>query len=595
MTLIVGHRGAGKTALLERVKKYAADQNQNVTVYDLDAEIEKSVGTTVDRIFATQGEEIFREVESEVLNCLMAELPDDATAWIALGAGFQAQIPRSPRVLWLRRPTDPVGRIFLDRPPLNKKLPPIEDYFSRYQTRESRYREWSDFEYTQAEGFNHPSDWEAAILGFKPPQIEAGGIVTLLPEHLKNPFAIGPIVHRLLTFNPEKIELRDDLLSEAQLADLVEYLSPHQAIFGLRRNSKPHIDWQNATIDWALELPDTPDFDPQILSRHERTVDLDKTLQNLPQDSGAIIKLAVEIDDFSELRVGHEWWMEEPSKRSFLPRSKDGRWQWYRQLFSRRMPLAFWREGMGSAADQPTLADWLRLPEDWAHFAAVLGSPVVHSHTPAEHDEFFREKQMPVVAIDLPKAECTDETLEFLNELGLKSAAVTSPLKECFFELIQSQTLESQSVAATNLIHFNGTYWQGHNTDLEGFKALVDSVEFDPAKAAVWGGGGTRAVIKKVLPNTPQCSVRTGQVLEKDFSATQLAPDTVIWAVGRNNFKSKFPPEEWKPKIIIDLNYSDDSPGREYALQTGAQYINGRTMFKSQAAGQRRFWQSAKL
>ena len=594
ITLIVGHRGTGKTALLERIQVYAQEQGQKVITYDLDQEIEKSVGLSVEQIFATQGEEIFREVELEILNCLLAELPAEHSAWIALGAGFQAQLPRSPRVLWLRRPTDTVGRIFLNRPPLNKKLSPLEDYFSRYQAREGRYREWSDFEYTQVEGFNHPSKWEAAILGFIHPEITTGGVVTLLPDYLKNPFAFSTILKRLLSFKPEKIELRDDLLSESQLMDLVEYLSPHQTLYSLRRNHQPYPDWRQATIDWALELPDTPTFDPQILSRHERTVDLDKTLAALPQQSGAILKLAVEIDDFNELRKGHEWWLQDPTRRSFLPRSKDGRWQWYRQLFSRRRPLSFWREGIGSASDQPTLADWLRMPTTWSEFAAVLGSPVIHSHTPFEQQDFFAASNMPVIAVDMAKSEMTLENLNFLNELGLTAAAVTSPLKEAALDLVQNLSPEAKSLAAVNTLAWNKKEksWQGHNTDLEGFKSLIKSIDFNPKQAVVWGGGGTRAVMEQVLPQTPICSVRAAEVLKTKTQAASLAPQTVIWAVGRKNFKNEFfPPESWQPKLVIDLNYSEDSPGREYALKCRAQYINGEKMFKVQAEAQRRYWQ----
>jgi shikimate 5-dehydrogenase len=50
------------------------------------------------------------------------------------------------------------------------------------------------------------------------------------------------------------------------------------------------------------------------------------------------------------------------------------------------------------------------------------------------------------------------------------------------------------------------------------------------------------------------------------------------------------PPKQWKPSILVDLNYTEDSPGREYALQVGAEYVSGLRMFQVQAEKQREFW-----
>ena len=62
----------------------------------------------------------------------------------------------------------------------------------------------------------------------------------------------------------------------------------------------------------------------------------------------AILKLAVEVNSFAELKKGHDWWLQDPDRRAFLPRSKDGRWQWYRALYGPRMPVHYLREGDGS-------------------------------------------------------------------------------------------------------------------------------------------------------------------------------------------------------------------------------------------------------
>ena len=55
-----------------------------------------------------------------------------------------------------------------------------------------------------------------------------------------------------------------------------------------------------------------------------------------------------------------------------------------------------------------------------------------------------------------------------------------------------------------------------------------------------------------------------------------------------------FPPAPWKPQLVLDLNYTEDSPGREYALLVGADYISGKLMFEYQAKKQQKFFSKIK-
>jgi shikimate 5-dehydrogenase len=112
--------------------------------------------------------------------------------------------------------------------------------------------------------------------------------------------------------------------------------------------------------------------------------------------------------------------------------------------------------------------------------------------------------------------------------------------------------------------------------------------EFASARAvAVWGGGGTLDVLRRVFPRAQFVSVRTQGL--RDTGAVAAPPDVVVWAASLKDQISS-PPKTWKPKVIFDLNYSEASPGRDYALQTGARYISGLAMFKAQAQAQRDFW-----
>jgi shikimate 5-dehydrogenase len=94
-----------------------------------------------------------------------------------------------------------------------------------------------------------------------------------------------------------------------------------------------------------------------------------------------------------------------------------------------RQGINFISSGEFSAPDQPSIWQWLSTPVKAKKFAAVLGDPIYHSYSPEMHREFFAKKQMPFFAIPIPQQEFL-EAFEFLQELGLAAAAVTSPLKD---------------------------------------------------------------------------------------------------------------------------------------------------------------------
>jgi hypothetical protein len=56
-----------------------------------------------------------------------------------------------------------------------------------------------------------------------------------------------------------------------------------------------------------------------------------------------------------------------------------------------------------------------------------------------------------------------------------------------------------------------------------------------------------------------------------------------------------FPPEDWQPKWVFDLNYRENSSARIYvkkllAKNPNVHYVSGLEMFKVQAEWQRNFW-----
>ena len=143
--VLIGHRGVGKTELLKRLQFFFPQ----FQYFDLDQEIAQKLSNPVYKIFETFGEEYFRSKEIELAHELLAK----KNVIVSLGAGFRLEsLPENVRCIWIRRITDAEGRIFLDRPTLNSKLTPLDDFLSRFSKRNKSYYDSADFIYDMPEG-----------------------------------------------------------------------------------------------------------------------------------------------------------------------------------------------------------------------------------------------------------------------------------------------------------------------------------------------------------------------------------------------------------------------------------------------------------
>lgn len=599
LTLIVGQRGTGKTTFVDRLCRDSGHGGEAVVGFDLDREIERQSAVSISTLFASIGEDAFRRLEEKTLFELVSRSRSmESPVVVVLGAGYSGQLPEGSRVVWLQRITDAAGRIFIDRPRLDPHLAPLEEFHGRANKREQRFRGWADDILLLQEGCVArddsvqstklvPPSPESIFLGLHSARM--GGCLTVVPGE----YRIDEIgVANRLSWGIDRLELRDDLLTEPQIQTLCDAV-PHRRLllsFRARRASRVmeahrhRCDW-----DWPVELGDCPWGSPPIASMHDRLenetlVDAAARLVRVASSiSGSHCKLAVEVCSLEELMDGHRWWAQSPESRSFLPRSSDGRWAWYRLRQKGFMKINFLRTATGSSPDQPGFMEWARAPARARHFAAVLGDPVEHSRTPSEHHRFFADKSMPVVSLRLSERELTRNTMDNLAELGLTHAAVTAPLKNKMAELSVADRLELRSV---NTVVVDEGDWRSTNTDVGALSRWLTHLA--DRSVVLWGGGGTRQAVLQVLPNAVAYSARRGAPL---VAAEVAEPEVVIWAVGRNRQDDCcWPPTSWKPELVCDLNYSDDSPGREYALRLGCRYESGMRMFELQAQAQRDYW-----
>jgi shikimate 5-dehydrogenase/shikimate kinase len=567
--LLVGHRGCGKSTFLENIRS-----KELARCIDLDQEIEQRTGQTISEIF-NEGENSFRKIEQEALLKLFTESDCSKPVVIAVGAGYAGPIPKGAQVVWIRRSTDALGRSFLNRPRLDAEVSPHQEYLRRYEERSNRYQKWATIQILLPEGYQ--GGMEEWLFGQR--HSELCYITTVRPEHLDN-----WSVFKSLGQPREILELRDDWLSPEQM-QLVFSDWPRERVLYSHRKRGASLP-SDINTDWPLELGPPP-FQMHSLSLHERSDSLTQTLERFSKQSrdAQILKLAVEISSFAELLEAHQWWQQSPESRSFLPRSKNGRWQWYRQLFGPTQPLHFVREDDGSAPDQPTLWQTLTACPFSSRFAAILGDPTVHSRTPTEQSGFFAKKNIPVVAVPIGESEFFEGS-KVLRSLGLTAAAVTAPLKHLAFEVCDSITDEALHVETVNTLLFHDGKISGHNTDLIALKKLAQEM---PAQGVwLWGGGGVKSSVRVAWPSVFEISARQGLNTEP-LSAEITSPEMLIWAVPRIR-EFKYPPSQIRPKLVLDLNYSDDSPGLEWAVRENLPYQSGLRMFKLQAEAQREFW-----
>ncbi|MFO0573309.1 MAG: hypothetical protein U1A78_04885 [Polyangia bacterium] len=457
-----------------------------------------------------------------------------------------------------------------------------------------------------------------------------GGAITLLPRH-------RPLdewqrhIGRRLGWGVRLLELRDDLFPDPLLAALLACAPPEQLLLSARRRRSPaelvalgQLARCAARLDWPLELGPCPAAldGSRIASLHARGPGeplAEAGARLVAAGAGAqLLKLAVPVYTLRELVEGHAWAAAEPGRRVFLPSSPPGapglagRWAWYRLWRGDGQALNFVRErpGCGTAPspDQPSLLEWLER-RDFAttaaggpEFAAILGDPVAHSLTPREQGPFFRARGWPVLRIRLLDEDLQScDAFAKLRRLGLRAAAVTAPWKREARRWLAEHggtftaPPGSGDSDSCNTLGFTPDgRAHGTSTDGEGLAAAWHEARLqcgldEGAEVALWGGGGTLSLLRAAFPQARSYAARSGAPRDGDRAAP--APAAVIWAVGRSRQAGcTWPPSAWRPRLVLDLNYADDSPGQEYAARIGARYVSGLTFFRAQAAAQRRFW-----
>ena len=132
--------------------------------------------------------------------------------------------------------------------------------------------------------------------------------------------------------------------------------------------------------------------------------------------------------------------------------------------------------------------------------AAVIGSPVRHSLSPAMHNAAFGALGLDwvYVAFEVPPG-AVGAALTGMRTLGLGGLSVTIPHKASALAEVDEASEAARAVGAVNtVVPVGGGRLRGENTDGAGFLASLGDEGFEPGGrtcAVLGAGGAARAVV----------------------------------------------------------------------------------------------------
>ena len=159
--------------------------------------------------------------------------------------------------------------------------------------------------------------------------------------------------------------------------------------------------------------------------------------------------------------------------------------------------------------------------------AAVIGSPVRHSLSPAIHNAAFAATGLDwaYLAFDVDEA-AVGAALAGSRALGLRGLSVTMPLKEAVARTVDRLSDRARILGAVNTVVVRPSGLVGDNTDGPGFMAaLPGGWEATGRRCLVAGAGGAaRAVILALAEAGAAEIVVVNRSEERAATAVALAP-----------------------------------------------------------------------
>lgn len=142
-------------------------------------------------------------------------------------------------------------------------------------------------------------------------------------------------------------------------------------------------------------------------------------------------------------------------------------------------------------------------PTATTRLAAVIGSPVRHSLSPAIHNAAFTATGLDwvFVAFEVAPGDAP-AAVAALDVLGIEGLSVTMPHKTAVAAALEYCTASATALRAVNCVFRDGDRLVGDNTDGGGFVDSLRAEGIDPSGmdcVVVGAGGAARAVVRALV------------------------------------------------------------------------------------------------
>lgn len=243
--------------------------------------------------------------------------------------------------------------------------------------------------------------------------------------------------------------------------------------------------------------------------------------------------------------------------------------------------------------------------------AALIGSPVRHSLSPAIHNAAFAAADLDwaFVAFDVAAGGAAP-AIGAMRALGLGGLSVTMPHKADVAAAVDRRTPVAERLGAVNTVFWDGDALVGDSTDGAGFVDALrqeEGVDLEGLRVAVLGAGGAaRAVIDAVALAGAAEVLVVNRTEGRGHDAAALAPgvarvsepdavETVTVVVNATSVGMRETPGEGQlpldparlhaGQIVVDLVYNPRrTPLLDAAAAAGARPVGGVGMLVHQAA-----------
>ncbi len=253
--------------------------------------------------------------------------------------------------------------------------------------------------------------------------------------------------------------------------------------------------------------------------------------------------------------------------------------------------------------------------------AAVIGTPVAHSLSPAIHRAAFIAAGVDwsYVAFDVADGRAED-ALAAMRTLGIAGLSVTMPHKEAVARAVDRLDPAAQALGTVNTVSWDGDDLVGSSTDGAGFVASLsaEGIAVAGARVAVVGAGGAARSLIDALARAGATDITVlNRSADRAVSAAALASVASVGivsditradiVVNATSVGMGVAPDSTtvgdlpcdptllrSDQIVADLVYHPlETAWMRAAERRGARTIDGLGMLVHQAALQQRIWLGA--